>query len=41
MGSDKPGTGTKNTVALQFDSEGKLRFDELMRIGHGKDKVKF
>ncbi|KAF7639786.1 SKIP_SNW domain-containing protein [Meloidogyne graminicola] len=39
MGSDKPGTGAKNTVALQFDSEGKLRFDELTRIGHGKDKI--
>ncbi|CAK5075248.1 unnamed protein product [Meloidogyne enterolobii] len=39
MGADKPGTGAKNTVALQFDSEGKLRFDELTRLGHGKDKI--
>ena len=39
MGMDKPGTGTKNTVALQFDTEGKLRFDEIARIGHGKDKI--
>ncbi|CAK5083828.1 unnamed protein product [Meloidogyne enterolobii] len=39
MGADKPGTGAKNTIALQFDSEGKLRFDELTRLGHGKDKI--
>lgn len=39
MGMDKPGTGAKNTVALQFDTEGKLRFDEIARIGHSKDKV--
>ena len=36
---DRPGAGAKNTIALQFDGEGKLRFDEIARVGHDKDKV--
>lgn len=28
-----------NTIALQYDDEGKLRFDAIARVGHGKDKV--
>ena len=28
-----------NTVALQYDADGKLRHDAIARIGHGKDKI--
>lgn len=33
--------GTDKTLALQFDAEGKLRFDAIAKIGHHKDKVVF
>uniref|UniRef100_A0A183BL32 SKIP_SNW domain-containing protein n=1 Tax=Globodera pallida TaxID=36090 RepID=A0A183BL32_GLOPA len=40
MGMERSvGTNKDKTLALQFDEEGKLRFDEVARIGHGKDKV--
>ncbi|GMR57303.1 hypothetical protein PMAYCL1PPCAC_27498 [Pristionchus mayeri] len=38
MGLERKGKNDK-TVALQFDSEGKLRHDAIARIGHGKDKI--
>ncbi|KAL3083353.1 hypothetical protein niasHS_011155 [Heterodera schachtii] len=40
MGMERAvGRNKDKTVALQFDEEGKLRFDEIARIGHGKDKI--
>ena len=35
------GESSKNasTLALQYDSEGKLRHDAIARIGRGKDQV--
>lgn len=32
-------SGAGKTLALQFDTEGKLRHDAIARIGHSKDKV--
>jgi SNW domain-containing protein 1 len=39
MGQEKPASANTKTIALQYDSEGKLRHDAVARIGHGKDKV--
>ena len=37
MGRTK--TNKSNAVAKTVDAEGKVRYDALARIGHGKDKV--
>lgn len=39
MGLEKDHGGGDKILALQRDAEGRLRFDELARIGHDKDKV--
>ena len=33
-------TGDSKTLALQYDAEGKLRHDAVVRHGHAKDKVR-
>jgi len=39
MGQESAAGVSGKTIALQFDSEGKLRHDAIARVGHGKDKV--
>lgn len=39
MGLEKDHGGGDKILALQRDAEGRLRFDELARIGHDKDKI--
>ncbi|KAL7751562.1 mRNA splicing protein [Sorochytrium milnesiophthora] len=38
MGRDKT-TARSNTVALQVDAEGNIKYDAIIRQGHGKDKI--
>ena len=34
------GTGGKGTsIPVQLDAEGKIRYDVIAKVGHGKDKV--
>ena len=32
---------SNNTLALQLDAEGKIKYDAIARQGHGKDKIVF
>ena len=41
MGADKESAATaaSNTLAVQLDAQGKVKYDVLARQGHSKDKV--
>lgn len=40
MGQEKAaGSGSNNTLAVQLDAQGKVKYDAIARQGHSKDKV--
>lgn len=41
MGKGGDRRGAANTLALTLDSEGKVRYDAIVKYGHDKDKVTF